>query len=82
MVGHLKNIFKVPQGVIRQRADGTYSVFVNDKGTVKEQLVTLAHWEGRDWVVTSGLKVGDEVIVDNLLRLRDRMKIIIKGQKQ
>ena len=82
MVGHLKNIFMVPQGVIRQRADGTYSVFVNDKGTVKEQLVTLAHWEGRDWVVTSGLKVGDEVIVDNLLRLRDRMKITIKGQKQ
>ena len=82
MVGHLKNIFKVPQGVIRQRADGTYSVYVNDKGTVKEKPVTLAHWEGRDWVVTGGLTAGDEVIVDNLLRLRDRMKITVKGQKQ
>lgn len=80
MIGELKNVAKIPQGVVRQRSDGTYSVFLNQDGKVHEQLVTLGHWEGKDWVVTSGLKAGDEVIVDNLLRMRERLPIKVKGQ--
>ena len=82
MIGELKNVVKVPQGAIRQRADGTYSVFLNNNGKVREQSVLLGHWEGSDWIVTNGLKAGDEIIVDNLLRLRDRLAITVKGQDE
>jgi membrane fusion protein (multidrug efflux system) len=29
-----------------------------------------ANWLGRDWVIRSGLAAGDQVIIDNLLKLR------------
>jgi membrane fusion protein, multidrug efflux system len=32
--------------------------------------VTVGAWVGADWAVTQGLKEGDQVIVDNLLKLR------------
>jgi membrane fusion protein (multidrug efflux system) len=32
--------------------------------------VQTANWIGSEWVVTGGLKSGDAVIVDNLMKLR------------
>jgi membrane fusion protein, multidrug efflux system len=32
--------------------------------------VEVGGWVGADWVVTKGLKDGDQVIIDNLLKLR------------
>lgn len=78
MVGELKDVFKIPQAVIRQRPDGTYSVFVYEEGQAKERLITVSHWEGRDWVVTSGLKAGDQVITNQILRLRNQLPVTLK----
>lgn len=76
MLGRLENVFSLPQGVIRQRPDGTYSVYVLQDGLAREREVTLAHWEGRNWIVTSGLKPGEEVISNQILRLRDKLKVV------
>lgn len=76
MLGRLENVFSLPQGVIRQRPDGTYSVYVLQDGLAREREVTLAHWEGSNWIVTSGLKPGEEVISNQILRLRDKLKVV------
>ena len=34
------------------------------------QPVVTGKWVGKDWVVTEGLKAGDKVIIDNLIKLR------------
>ncbi|HIU85078.1 MAG TPA: efflux RND transporter periplasmic adaptor subunit [Candidatus Aphodousia gallistercoris] len=78
MTGRLENVFSLPQGAIRQRPDGTYSVYVMDNGLAREREVTLSHWEGTQWIVTSGLKAGDKVIVDQILRLRDKLPVAEK----
>ena len=78
MTGRLENVFSLPQGAIRQRPDGTYSVYVVDNGLAREREVTLSHWEGTQWIVTSGLKAGDKVIVDQILRLRDKLPVAEK----
>ena len=74
----MENVFSLPQGAIRQRPDGTYSVYVMDNGLAREREVTLSHWEGTQWIVTSGLKAGDKVIVDQILRLRDKLPVAEK----
>ena len=76
MLGRLENVFSLPQGMIRQRPDGTYSVYVLQDGLAREREVTLAHWEGSNWIVTSGLKPGEEVISNQILRLRDKLKVV------
>ena len=77
-IGELKGVFKVPQKAVRQKADGTYAVFVYHDGKAHERIVKTAHWEGKDWVITHGLKAGDQVIVDQLLRLRDQMRVTVR----
>ncbi|PTR12545.1 hypothetical protein C8R31_1152, partial [Nitrosospira sp. Nsp2] len=32
--------------------------------------VVTGRWIGKDWVILDGLKAGDKVIVDNLIKLR------------
>jgi membrane fusion protein (multidrug efflux system) len=32
--------------------------------------VQAGEWLGKDWVILGGLKAGDKVIVDNLMKLR------------
>ncbi len=75
MIGQHDNAFLVPQGVVKQKSDGTYAVYVYDNGVARERSVLLGNWEGKDWVVTSGLKAGEEVIINQILRLRDGSQV-------
>ena len=34
------------------------------------QPVVTGHWMGKEWVILEGLKAGDKVIVDNIIKLR------------
>ena len=67
-----KGVFRVPQKAILQLPDGSYSVYVmTEDGKAREQAVLVDKWTGADWIVTSGLKPGDRIIIDQLLKLRD-----------
>lgn len=61
----------VPQPAVTRNARGEASVFVVDAGNkAAERKVTAPRAQGTDWVVTSGLKAGDKVIVQGLARLK------------
>lgn len=75
MLGALNQVYKVPQKAVRQKPDGTYAVFIYQDGKAHERAVKVSHWEGKDWVITNGLKPKDEVIIDQQLRLRDQLKV-------
>lgn len=64
-------VFRIPQKAIVQSPDGRYLVYVREGDKAVVRYVTVGLWEGTDWIVTSGLKEGDLVITDQLLRLRD-----------
>ena len=78
MIGEYKDVFLVPQGIVRQKSDGTYSVYVIEEGVAREKGVLLGNWEGTDWIVTKGLKPGDKVITNQILRLRDGIRVTDK----
>jgi membrane fusion protein (multidrug efflux system) len=68
--GKRDNVFLVPQVAVTQTETG-YLVFVLDaQGKAQLRPVKLGDWIGKDWTVLDGLKAGDKVVIDNLMKLR------------
>lgn len=61
--------FLVPQAAVMSGDQGRF-VWVALDGKATPKPVQAGPWQGRDWVIRSGLAAGDAVIVDNLLKLR------------
>jgi membrane fusion protein (multidrug efflux system) len=69
VVAGTQQAFVVPQAAVMQNESGRF-VWVADGGKATQRPIRAGTWIGNDWVVLDGLKSGDNVIVDNLVRLR------------
>ncbi|HEX4762755.1 MAG TPA: efflux RND transporter periplasmic adaptor subunit [Usitatibacter sp.] len=70
VAGKRDNVFLVPQVAVTQTETG-YLVFVLDaQSKAQIRQVKVGDWLGKDWTVLDGLKGGDKVVVDNLMKLR------------
>jgi len=68
--GQRDNVYLVPQTSVVQTEKG-YLLFVLDKENKAEiRPVQTGTWVGSDWMILGGLKPGDRVVLDNLLRMR------------
>jgi membrane fusion protein, multidrug efflux system len=68
--GARDGVFLVPQSAVMQ-TEKAYLVFVVDpEGKAALRTLEMGEWVGSDWMVLSGLKAGDRIIVDNLLKVR------------
>jgi membrane fusion protein (multidrug efflux system) len=71
-VEKLPGAILVPQRAVREQ-QGVSSVMVLGAGDVVEQrIVTAAERMGSMWVIRSGLKAGDKVVVDGLQKIRPK----------
>lgn len=70
-----QEVVVVPQTAIQLDQKGHFVFVVNSDNVAKRQDVTLGTQSGRDWVVSSGLKAGDAVIVQGLQRVRADEKV-------
>lgn len=70
IAGDKDNVFLVPQAAVIQTDQGRMVMLANDKDSVEPRPVTAGEWLDKDWVITAGLKPGERIIVDNLLKLR------------
>lgn len=61
--------FLVPQAAVMTTEQGRM-VWTMQDGKATPTPVQAGGWRGRDWVIQGGLKDGDQVIVDNLIKLR------------
>jgi len=59
----------VPQTAVGQNESGRF-VWVAADGKAVQRPIRAGGWLGNDWIVLEGLKPGDAVILDNLVRLR------------
>jgi len=69
--------FLVPQTAVAQNESGRF-VWVTDGAKAMPRQIRAGSWLGSDWVVLEGLKPGDRVIVDNLVRLRPGVPVALK----
>lgn len=65
-----REAFLVPQSALSQNDQGKIVFTVSPENTVAPRPVQTAGWYGQNWIVTDGLKPGDKVITDNLMKLR------------
>lgn len=59
------NAFIVPQQAVTRGAKDTVMI-VNAQGGMQPREVTVAQQQGTNWIVTSGLKDGDKVVVEGI----------------
>ncbi len=70
VAGERDNAFLVPQPAVLQTEKGSLVFVVDGEGKAALRPVQLGEWVGSDWLVLGGLKAGDRVIADNLLKIR------------
>jgi membrane fusion protein (multidrug efflux system) len=68
--GEYKNAFLVPQAAVFQNEQGRFLFALDGDNKAAIRQVQTAGWSGQNWLVTGGLKAGERVVVDNLLKLR------------
>ena len=60
----------VPQRAVLESPQGGKFVYVvDDKGTAQPRPVEAGDWLADRWLITSGLKAGEKVIVDGVMKL-------------
>jgi membrane fusion protein (multidrug efflux system) len=69
--GVIEQALLVPQqGVARDPKGNPLALIVNAKGNVEQRMLAIDRAEGNKWLVTSGLKLGDQVIVEGVQKVR------------
>ncbi len=79
--GGSRKTLTVPQQAVLQNAKGPF-VWVVRGGKAQQQQVTTAAWIGAEWEITSGLNAGDQVIVDQLLKLEVDQPVEVQAQSE
>ncbi len=70
LTGERDGVFLVPQSAVVQTEQGPILMLVGEGDKVAPRPVQAGEWYGKDWVILGGLKAGDKVIIDNLIKLR------------
>ncbi|HEY5898678.1 MAG TPA: efflux RND transporter periplasmic adaptor subunit [Burkholderiales bacterium] len=63
------NALTVPQRAVLEGPQGKFVYIVDEKSTAQPRPISVGEWAGDDWIVTDGVKPGDRVIVEGLMRL-------------
>jgi membrane fusion protein (multidrug efflux system) len=59
----------VPQRAVLEGPQGKFVYVVNDKSQAEPRPVQVGEWAGEDWIITEGLRPGERVITDGLMKL-------------
>ncbi|HTQ73089.1 MAG TPA: efflux RND transporter periplasmic adaptor subunit [Burkholderiales bacterium] len=68
--GEYRDAFLVPQTAVFQNEKGHFLFVLDSENKAAIRQVQTGEWSGQNWLVLSGLKAGERVVLDNLLKLR------------
>ncbi len=74
------NVVRVPRESLTRTVDGAVVRVVDAQGRVHDTKVRAEAIDGRDWLVTDGLKGGEQVIVQNVAQFSDGMQVKVKPE--
>lgn len=69
------DVLAVPQRAVRQGSKGHEVFVVTDQGLAELRPVTVGDWVGQDWIITQGLKAGEQVVVEGIVKLMPGMPV-------
>jgi membrane fusion protein (multidrug efflux system) len=67
----------IPQRAVLEGPNTKIVMTVNGQDMVEPRPVQVGDWSGEDWVITGGLKPGDRVIVDGVVKARPGSPVTI-----
>lgn len=70
ITGQRDGVFVIPQTAVMQSNLGRFIFIVGANNMAEIRPIKTGEWRGKDWVILEGLKSGDKIILDNLLKLR------------
>jgi membrane fusion protein (multidrug efflux system) len=59
----------VPQRAVLEGPQGKFVYVVDEKSAAQPRAVEVGEWAGSDWIITGGLKAGERVIIDGVMRI-------------
>ena len=66
----------VPQTAVMQDANGSYVYCVDTKNSIKiVPIKTGLNTSDGGWIIDEGLKTGDKVVVSDIMKLRQGMRV-------
>jgi membrane fusion protein, multidrug efflux system len=80
LVETLHNIVTVPTSAIQRGSPGAYVYVINADSTVSVRQIATSAVDRNLTAVTSGLAVGERVVVDGTDRLRDGLRVAVTGE--
>ncbi|MBX3617312.1 efflux RND transporter periplasmic adaptor subunit [Nitrosomonas sp.] len=76
IAGESRAVFVVPQIAVLTSDLGRYVYVIDEANAVMQRPVTVGDWIGKDWIIMDGLKSGDRIVVDNLIKLAPGKNVI------
>jgi membrane fusion protein (multidrug efflux system) len=70
-----EGVVKVPQSAVQVGSQGQYLMIVDKDGKAVVLPVAVGSMAGTDWIISQGLKGGEQVIVDGLQKVRPGMPV-------
>src|SRR3954468_2286629 len=65
----IPNAVSVPQRAVLEGPQGKFVYVVNEQSQAEARPVEAGEWAGNTWIITSGLKPGERVITDGVMKL-------------
>ena len=75
------NAVAVPQRAVLDGPQGKMVFLVNEKGLAEPRPVEVGEWAGDSWIIASGLKGGEKVIVDGVMKIGPGAPVRIAEKK-
>jgi membrane fusion protein (multidrug efflux system) len=69
-LGQQHDVFKVPQAALQRDATGPFVLVIGNDGNVARKDVVADTARNGDWIVTSGVAAGDQVVVSGVQRAK------------
>ena len=67
----------IPQRAVLEGPGSKIVLTVNAQGIVEPRPIEVGDWAGDEWIILSGLKAGDQVIVDGVVKARPGSPVTI-----
>ena len=76
------NAVTVPQRAVLEGPQGKFVYVVDEKSTASPRPVEVGDWAGENWIITSGLKGGEQVIVDGVMKIGPGAPVKVAEKKE
>ena len=74
--GRQENVYLVPQAAVMQNERGFMVWTVGADNKVVATPLKMGAWSGKNWIVLSGLKPSDRVVVDQIIKIRPGATVV------